>query len=160
VQHRQPTDTWPGKKQRASRGSGRHPGSLQPSPTGASCRANFRGIPNRIVQSCDPSKPMGATGGLKPAASPLLRSSPQKPVTFFRQVLSLCEYRELLDNPLAAQIYPPDAIEVRVPQSVVAVTTATVLTAGCPKTDNVHAAEPEGSHCPHVFLIAHMCFAP
>jgi hypothetical protein len=36
----------------------------------------------------------------------------QKPITFFRQVLSLCEYRELLDNELAAQIYPPDAIEV------------------------------------------------
>lgn len=35
----------------------------------------------------------------------------QKPITFFRQVLSLCEYRELLDNELAAQIYPPDAIE-------------------------------------------------
>ncbi|KAL4855137.1 Alanine aminotransferase 2 [Chlorella vulgaris] len=35
----------------------------------------------------------------------------KKPITFFRQVLSLCEYRELLDNELAAQIYPPDAIE-------------------------------------------------
>lgn len=37
----------------------------------------------------------------------------QKPVTFFRQVLSLCEYPELLEHPATADIYPPDAIEVR-----------------------------------------------
>lgn len=45
----------------------------------------------------------------------MLPPLPQKPVTFFRQVLSLCEYRELLDHPLAAEIYPTDAIEVCVP---------------------------------------------
>ncbi|KAL4426056.1 hypothetical protein ABPG77_007852 [Micractinium sp. CCAP 211/92] len=34
----------------------------------------------------------------------------QKPITFFRQVLSLCEYPELINHPAAADIYPPDAI--------------------------------------------------
>ncbi|PRW60642.1 alanine aminotransferase 2 [Chlorella sorokiniana] len=34
----------------------------------------------------------------------------QKPITFFRQVLSLCEYPALLEHPAAADIYPPDAI--------------------------------------------------
>jgi len=34
----------------------------------------------------------------------------QKPITFFRQVASLCEYPELLENELVKQIYPSDAI--------------------------------------------------
>ncbi|KAL4421585.1 hypothetical protein ABPG75_010876 [Micractinium tetrahymenae] len=34
----------------------------------------------------------------------------QKPISFFRQVLSLCEYPELMEHPAAADIYPPDAI--------------------------------------------------
>lgn len=37
----------------------------------------------------------------------------QKPVTFFRQVLSLCEYPELLEHPAAADIYPADVVAVR-----------------------------------------------
>lgn len=45
---------------------------------------------------------------LPPPARP-----PQKPVTFFRQVLSLCEYPALMEHPAAAEIYPPDAIAVR-----------------------------------------------
>lgn len=40
----------------------------------------------------------------------------QKPITFFRQVLSLCEYPELINHPAAADIYPPDAIAVSVPR--------------------------------------------
>lgn len=34
----------------------------------------------------------------------------QKPITYFRQVLALCEYRELLENPLADQIFPSDVL--------------------------------------------------
>lgn len=37
----------------------------------------------------------------------------QKPMTFFRQVLSLCEYQDLMEHELAPQIYPPDVIAVR-----------------------------------------------
>jgi hypothetical protein len=36
----------------------------------------------------------------------------QKPITFFRQVLSLCEYPALMEHEAASQIYPPDAIKV------------------------------------------------
>ncbi|PSC68925.1 alanine aminotransferase 2 [Micractinium conductrix] len=35
----------------------------------------------------------------------------QKSMTFFRQVLSLCEYPALLDHPASKEIYPPDVIE-------------------------------------------------
>eukprot|EP01087_Luapelamoeba_hula_P002861 TRINITY_DN1265_c0_g1_i1.p1 TRINITY_DN1265_c0_g1~~TRINITY_DN1265_c0_g1_i1.p1 ORF type:complete len:559 (-),score=94.40 TRINITY_DN1265_c0_g1_i1:27-1703(-) len=35
----------------------------------------------------------------------------QKPLTFFRQVLSLMEYPDILDNPAAAALYPIDAME-------------------------------------------------
>lgn len=35
----------------------------------------------------------------------------QKPITFWRQVISLLEYPELMENPLAQQIYPADTIE-------------------------------------------------
>ncbi|CAD6571658.1 MAG: hypothetical protein CYPHOPRED_004531 [Cyphobasidiales sp. Tagirdzhanova-0007] len=34
----------------------------------------------------------------------------QKPITFFRQVASLCEYPDLLNHDLVSQIYPKDAI--------------------------------------------------
>lgn len=34
----------------------------------------------------------------------------QKPITFFRQVLSLCTFPELLDNPDVAKMFPSDAI--------------------------------------------------
>jgi alanine transaminase len=35
----------------------------------------------------------------------------QKPITFFRQVLSLVTYPDILDSPQVASLYPPDAIE-------------------------------------------------
>ncbi|KAL4445721.1 hypothetical protein ABPG77_008920, partial [Micractinium sp. CCAP 211/92] len=35
----------------------------------------------------------------------------QKPVTFVRQVLSLCQWPELLDQPQAAQTFPPDVLQ-------------------------------------------------
>lgn len=44
-----------------------------------------------------------------------LAAAPQKPITFFRQVLSLCEYPELMSHPAAADIYPPDAVAVGAP---------------------------------------------
>ena len=53
-----------------------------------------------------------------PAALPCLARLPaclpalQKPITFFRQVLSLCEYPALMEHEAASQIYPPDAIKV------------------------------------------------
>merc|ERR1719424_327825 len=34
----------------------------------------------------------------------------QKPVSFFRQVLSLCDYPEMLDNPAVGTIFPPDVV--------------------------------------------------
>mmetsp|Transcript_16381 Transcript_16381/g.40841 ORF Transcript_16381/g.40841 Transcript_16381/m.40841 type:complete len:490 (-) Transcript_16381:295-1764(-) len=35
----------------------------------------------------------------------------QKPITYFRQVLSLCEYPELLQHPQVAQLFPIDVID-------------------------------------------------
>nr|QKY15195.1 alanine aminotransferase (GPT) [Polytomella parva] len=35
----------------------------------------------------------------------------QKPITYFRQVLALCEYPALLENPAISQIFPSDVIE-------------------------------------------------
>jgi aspartate/methionine/tyrosine aminotransferase len=35
----------------------------------------------------------------------------QKPITFFRQVLSCMEYPALLDHPAAGQIYPQDVLQ-------------------------------------------------
>lgn len=35
----------------------------------------------------------------------------QKPVTFFRQVLAICDYPDLLDNPRAADIFPLDVLD-------------------------------------------------
>jgi len=35
----------------------------------------------------------------------------QKPITFFRQVLSICDYPELLQNEHVSKIYPPDVIK-------------------------------------------------
>lgn len=35
----------------------------------------------------------------------------QKPVTFFRQVLAICDYPDLLDNPQAASIFPQDVLD-------------------------------------------------
>eukprot|EP01100_Stratorugosa_tubuloviscum_P011756 TRINITY_DN5330_c0_g1_i1.p1 TRINITY_DN5330_c0_g1~~TRINITY_DN5330_c0_g1_i1.p1 ORF type:complete len:511 (-),score=201.43 TRINITY_DN5330_c0_g1_i1:74-1606(-) len=35
----------------------------------------------------------------------------QKPITFFRQVISLVEYPNLIEQPLTQQLFPPDAIE-------------------------------------------------
>jgi alanine transaminase len=35
----------------------------------------------------------------------------QKPMTYFRQVLCLCEYPQLLEEPAAAQLFPADVIE-------------------------------------------------
>ncbi|KAL4425901.1 hypothetical protein ABPG75_009917 [Micractinium tetrahymenae] len=35
----------------------------------------------------------------------------RKPITFFRQVLSLCDWPQLLDDPHAADTFPPDAIQ-------------------------------------------------
>ncbi len=34
----------------------------------------------------------------------------QKPITFFRQVLALCQYPDLLNSPAASQLFPADAI--------------------------------------------------
>lgn len=34
----------------------------------------------------------------------------QQPLTFFRQVLALCQYPQLMDNPAASSAFPPDAI--------------------------------------------------
>lgn len=43
--------------------------------------------------------------------NPQQRGLDQKPITFWRQVISLLEYPELMDHPLASQIYPSDTVE-------------------------------------------------
>lgn len=35
----------------------------------------------------------------------------QKPITFFRQVLALCQYPQLMENPAVAHVFPQDAID-------------------------------------------------
>lgn len=42
--------------------------------------------------------------------NPQQRGLDQRPITFWRQVISLCEYPDLLGHPLVDRIYPPDAI--------------------------------------------------
>lgn len=42
--------------------------------------------------------------------NPQQRGLDQRPITFWRQVISLCEYTDLLGHPLVDRIYPPDAI--------------------------------------------------
>lgn len=42
--------------------------------------------------------------------NPQQRGLDQRPITFWRQVISLCEYPDLLGHPLVDRIYPSDAI--------------------------------------------------
>lgn len=87
------------------------------------CRRAQAAPPPRAT--LQPPPPRLAPRGCRSARHTVCRHAPlrcrparplQKPITFFRQVLSLCEYPELMEHPGAAAIYPPDAIAVRAGQ--------------------------------------------
>ncbi|KAJ9094455.1 hypothetical protein QFC21_005994 [Naganishia friedmannii] len=42
--------------------------------------------------------------------NPQQRGLDQQPITFWRQVIAMCEYPDLMGHPLADKIFPPDAI--------------------------------------------------